>query len=143
MVQEVPERKDIRRKFRNSEFSFYRDRLIWCKLLKNIILLYIIYILYIIILLFSVWCMAAIKTEFLNSEFIGSSFQQTPPKTMLFSTCPIFNMKTAFFHPKRLKIWNRFENFVPLHCQQERWILSAGYQKFVFRPDKIFCLPRA
>jgi len=24
--------------------------------------------------------MAAIKTEFLNSEFIGSSFQQTPPK---------------------------------------------------------------
>jgi len=26
-------------------------------------------------------------------------------------------MKIAFFHPKRLKIWNRFENIVPLQCQ--------------------------
>ena len=27
--------------------------------------------------------------------------------------------------------------------EKERWNLSAGHQKFAFRPDKIFSLPRA
>jgi hypothetical protein len=35
------------------------------------------------------------------------------------------------------------ENFVPLHCQKKDGILRPGQPKFVFRPDRIYGLPRA
>ncbi len=47
--------------------------------------------------------MAAIKTEFLNSEFIGSSFQQTPLKTMLIFNLPDFQHENGVFPPKTAK----------------------------------------